>query len=67
VTRLAGHALLHEGAAHDYVGLRIVYGDRSTGRAKCECGAMSEVLPSGAARRRWHAEIHKPAVLNQQA
>lgn len=58
MARVSGHALWHEGAAYYDDGSRIVYGDRSAGRAKCECGEMSEALPSGAARRRWHAQ-HK--------
>jgi hypothetical protein len=31
------------------------------GRALCECGKKSQVLPSTAARKRWHRE-HKEAV-----
>ena len=59
-----GHALWDEGAAHDERGIRIrgywagVSGD---GRAKCECRWLSDVLPSGAARKRAHAE-HKRQV-----
>lgn len=58
MARVSGHALRNEGAAYYDNGSQISYGDRSVGRAKCECGEMSEVLPSGAARRRWHAQ-HK--------
>ncbi len=64
-----GHGLLNEGtgykagqpidiyltrlwlAAHDVAGVGI-----------CRCGAVSDPLPSDAARRRWHRE-HKLAVL----
>lgn len=63
MTRIAGHGLHREGAAYDDNGnvvtsmFQVVWG--GPGRAKCECGVLSEVLPSGAARRRWHREIHK--------
>jgi len=61
VTRLVGHALWHEGAPYDDRGRRIEYPRTTEGRAKCECGELSEALPSGAARRRWHAD-HKADV-----
>lgn len=54
MTRVSGHALWHEGAAYDDRGYRVEYPRTTEGRAKCECGELSEVLPSGAARRRWH-------------
>lgn len=57
--RLAGHELLSEGSpfvkegrhshlAHSH------YGTGGTGRGKCSCGALSEVLDSGTKRKAWH-------------
>lgn len=63
MTRVVGHSLLREGAIYDESG-HLPYGqvNRSgPGRAKCECGELSWVLPSGAARKRWHAG-HKEEV-----
>lgn len=63
MSRVAGHALLREGAVYDNNG-HLPYGlviRSGPGRAKCECGELSEVLPSGAARRRWH-KVHKTEV-----
>jgi hypothetical protein len=63
-TRLTGHALQHEGkpyGAGHLVKWRRVYGS-STGVALCECGQTSPVLESDAARKRWHRDVHKPAV-----
>lgn len=66
--RIKGHALVSEGAAFNDKGLRITYATAAgnEGRALCECGALSEVLPSGYARRRWHTAVHKPAVRRAQ-
>ncbi len=58
-----GHALLHEGAPYDNSGKRIYrYGSGGEGRAKCECGAMSESTPSLKRRKEWHRD-HKETVL----
>lgn len=64
-TRIPGHALISEGAAHDADGRRLYCPNNSggSGRALCSCGALSEVLPSGAARKRWHALVHKPVMV----
>lgn len=50
-----------------YFGGKVVYVDYDarTGRALCECGAESPVLPSTAARKRWHRE-HKDAIRAEQ-
>ncbi|GAA2347487.1 hypothetical protein [Dactylosporangium salmoneum] len=63
MTRVAGHGLLREGAIYDENG-HLPHGAvvrSGPGRGKCECGSLSEVLPSTAARRRWHAD-HKGEV-----
>lgn len=59
--RLAGHELRYEGRVFDAaVGLvnSLVNG---RGATRCSCGEWSPVLPSTAARKRWHRE-HKDAV-----
>jgi hypothetical protein len=54
-----GHALVQEGMPHDAEGRAVVgQGTAGRGRAKCECGWLSPVLPSGRARRNAHA-LHK--------
>jgi hypothetical protein len=61
---LPGHSLWYEGAAHDDNGGLIWAGRISSvgaGRGKCECGALSEWLLSGNARKKWHRE-HKAQV-----
>lgn len=61
--KIKGHALVREGAAFDMHGMPAWHGTTAgTGRAMCECGALSEELPSGAARRQWHRREHKPSV-----
>lgn len=64
--RVPGHGLLFEGAAFDQFGDRIGWWSTTgnAGHAKCECGALSEELPSGNARRRWHAE-HKATLITK--
>lgn len=57
------HTLRFEGAPHDDQGNRITtnlfgIGVGGEGRAKCSCGALSEVLPSANKRRSWH-RTHK--------
>jgi hypothetical protein len=62
-TNLHGHALRSEGKPYEpgetSPWLR-VYGSR-TGVALCECGAVSPVLESDAARKRWHRDVRKAA------
>lgn len=66
---VAGHELISEGAPferaidrHAQVVARRLnsQGVAGPGRALCSCKAMSEVLPSGAARKTWHRN-HKDA------
>lgn len=60
--RVTGHTLRSEGAAYDDHGRRInpatIDPYSGAGRGKCSCGALSDVLDSGAARKRWHRQ-HK--------
>lgn len=62
-TLLKGHALLYEGAAYDDRGKPMRY-DTGIGRAKCECGEMSDQLPSRNQRKDWH-RAHKDAIRAQ--
>jgi len=55
--RLVGHGLRDEGRVKDPAG-RLWNCEGST---RCECGERSPVLPTTAARKRWHRE-HKDAV-----
>lgn len=58
---ITGHGLVGEGRAHDENGrdLSGMWSSTSgTGRAKCRCGALSEVLDSSPKRKAWHRE-HK--------
>lgn len=61
-TNIRGHALQGEGKPWEDNGeggyLRVY---RSTGRALCECGAISTPLSTDSARKRWHAD-HKAAI-----
>lgn len=63
MSRLAGHALVSEGAAHDDAGRALwVDGRRSgPGRGKCECGTLSDRLASARQRQQWH-QAHKAEV-----
>jgi hypothetical protein len=66
MARITGHALLNEGAGYDDNGDRIgswIANTAGEGRAKCQCGELSEWLPSGGARRKWHAS-HKTQIAN---
>ncbi len=69
-TRLAGHSLVGEGAPHNDLGVRLrgeySYGHEKTpgGRGQCSCGALSDVVTTRAARKRWHAE-HKAEIKAQ--
>jgi hypothetical protein len=61
VSRLAGHGLIQEG--WPFIGTHLQARYRSgPGMAKCECGSMSDVLPSASARKRWHRQ-HKEDLL----
>lgn len=58
--RVAGHGLIDEG--WPFIGTKIRASRRNgPGMGKCECGQMSDLLPSTAARKRWHKD-HKLAV-----
>jgi hypothetical protein len=62
VTRVAGHALLAEGAAFNRDGQRVTMNTTAgSGHARCQCGAQSEALRSSGERRRWHV-AHKAEV-----
>lgn len=63
-TEVRGHGLQSEGAAHDSIGrrLRNSSGASGDGRAKCSCGVLSDVVPSGNQRKIWHKQ-HKAAVV----
>ncbi|MFS0715509.1 hypothetical protein ABC337_04815 [Arthrobacter sp. 1P04PC] len=60
-TRLAGHELHGEGAAHDKRGARIYQGTGGWGFALCSCGSKSDYLTSGNARKQWHRD-HKDKI-----
>lgn len=69
---ITGHALQAQGAPHDENGEHIEDNTRYSynsasgdGRAKCQCGAMSDVLPSRNARARWHRD-HKTEARGQE-
>lgn len=65
MARLTGHGLISEGAPHDdagvYSGGGGIIRTSGPGRAKCECGALSEYLPSANARKQWHRD-HKAQI-----
>jgi hypothetical protein len=54
--RLAGHELRNEGKVYDVGGWPVLIGS-----GRCTCGERSPVLPTPAARKRWHRE-HKDTV-----
>ncbi len=58
-TRLVGHVLPNEGRIYEPWGQPI-----TVGPARCTCGAESPVLTSDNARKKWHRDVHKPAVRN---
>lgn len=73
---ITGHALKHEGAPHDNKGNRLNHrgepadvsysiGATGEGRALCECGALSEELPSRNKRAAWHRQ-HKAEIRSQK-
>lgn len=67
MSRLAGHELMDEGAAFFKEGRYILRAYANTtggaGLARCSCGALSEVLDSGAKRKAWHRG-HKDEIRN---
>ena len=73
-TALRGHALQHEGGAMEVWdprsyspeinGQKVGPTYEPIGKALCQCGEWSPVLPSTAARKRWHTD-HKAAVREQ--
>lgn len=58
--RVPGHAL-RAGGRPFATGGRLMWLEGHAGRALCECGVLSPMLGSNAARRAWHRE-HKSAV-----
>lgn len=67
--RIEGHTAVYCGrgssrrtapAPHDDAGVRLP-GDNGPGRCRCACGMLSEELPTGNARRRWHVR-HKEEI-----
>ena len=56
-TLVKGHTLFNEGELFYELGKL-----NRSGNGECSCGAISEVLPSTAARQRWHRE-HKAEVV----
>lgn len=69
--RVGGHSLFNEGAAYmrpDYPGVgweRVIMNSvAGEGVGLCTCGAASEILESGNARKKWHRD-HK-ASLNEE-
>jgi hypothetical protein len=62
--RLVGHELPDEGRIRDPFG---PWGlSNGKGATRCSCGQGSPLLPSTAARRRWHRK-HKDAIRAQRA
>lgn len=63
--RIEGHALIFEGAPFDDSKRRVGrYGASSVageGRGLCECGVLSDILPSAYRRKMWHRN-HKANV-----
>jgi len=53
-TRLSGHGLRSEGKPFSADGKRLTTWGAQVGHAKCECGELSPVLNSNAARKHWH-------------
>lgn len=61
-TRVEGHSLRYEGRYWN--GLAYASGGMAYGM--CSCGKRSELLPSAAARKRWHRE-HKTDIITARA
>lgn len=57
--RLVGHGLRMEGRVQ--LAGRLIGDGNGEGRGSCTCGVDSPLLPSTAARKRWHRE-HKDAI-----
>jgi hypothetical protein len=66
MTRVAGHGLMGEGAPYDDNLMRRGWwaSTGGEGRARCQCGAVSEVLSSASARKAWHRQ-HKAELSSQ--
>ena len=67
MSRLPGHELVSEGAPFEADGrssypTRWMGGTGGTGRGKCSCGELSDVLYSGAKRKSWHRG-HKDGIM----
>jgi hypothetical protein len=60
-TRIAGHTLPDEGRLNGDNGL--MSRCNGAGSIQCSCGQPSPVLPSTAARKRWHRD-HKDTIRN---
>lgn len=59
------HTLASEGAPYNDEGRRLYPitrdGIGGSGRGKCSCGLLSDILPSAARRQKWHRD-HKAAI-----
>ena len=73
-TRLPGHGLLSEGKPYVWrqgdeedapSWHRARWELRGVGAGLCSCGTASPKLESDGARKRWHKDVHKPAVRAQ--
>jgi hypothetical protein len=65
-TNLRGHALRAEGKAYEPGDEEPwIFTHGHIGRALCECGQVSNVERTDAARKRWHA-THKDQVRHEQ-
>ena len=67
MSRVPGHELVSEGAPFNADGrssypTRWMGGTGGTGRGRCSCGALSDVVDSGAKRKSWHRG-HKDGIL----
>lgn len=69
---IKGHGLSGEGHdVHREDGSRIRYPEYRNGSrigcARCSCGELSPLLSSDNQRKKWHRDVHKPAVLLAQS
>lgn len=63
-----GHGLVSEGLPHDEKGEALIrngFSHGGTGRAKCSCGTLSEILDSANKRKQWHRD-HKNQILGDR-
>jgi hypothetical protein len=63
-----GHGLVSEGLPHDDEGYPLIrngFSHGGTGRAKCSCGTLSEILDSANKRKQWHRD-HKNQILGDK-